>query len=96
VSAARDYPEMHLAALLSNFRDGPGIGWPAEFAYLRTFHHEQIAELTISIAAKGFEIPILLGKKSSRVHDGHHRLCVASSLNWLHVPYQYDADEEDE
>jgi ParB-like chromosome segregation protein Spo0J len=96
VSAARDHEEMHLAKLLTNFRDGPGIGWPAEFAYLRTFHHEQIAELTISIAARGFDQPILLGAKYKRVRDGHHRLCVASSLNWLHVPILFDLDEEDD
>ena len=88
--------EMHLAKLLSVYRDGAGIGWPAEFAYLRTFHHERIAELTIEIATKGFECPILLGPKSKRVHDGHHRLCVATILNWLHVTIEFYEDEDED
>lgn len=89
-----EFPTMKLADLLTNYADGDGIGWPSEFAYLRTFDARAIADLTVSVAAKGFEHPILLGH-DGRVWDGHHRLAVADALRWGEVPVQSMSDEEE-
>lgn len=77
--------EMDIRVLLSTYQDGDGIGWPAEFAWLRTFHYRQIANLTVDIVQHGIREPIALGP-DSRVWDGHHRLCVAEALDWRTVP----------
>jgi hypothetical protein len=77
--------EMSLREILTCYQDGDGLGWPAEFAYLRTFHAKRIADLTVSVAREGFKEPIYLGH-DGRIWDGHHRLCVADALEWRHVP----------
>lgn len=80
---------MSLRDLLTNYADGDGIGWPAEFAYLRTFHAERIATLTASVAVEGqITTPITLGY-DGRVWDGHHRLAVAQALGHVDVPVEH-------
>lgn len=86
---------MDLRYLLTNFTDGDGLGWPAEFTWLRTFDHRIIADLTVSIAREGFKEPIQLGT-DGRIWDGHHRLCVAESLYWRRIPVEFAADDYDE
>lgn len=87
--------EMSLAAILTNYADGDGIGWSAEFAYLRTFHADRIADVTASVAREGFKEPIYLGY-DGRVWDGHHRLAVAEALNWKTLPVLLATEEDDQ
>ena len=87
-----DYEEMSLREILTSWQDGDGIGWPAEFAWLRTYHHKQLAALAIDVAKNGFQEPITLGT-DGRIWDGHHRLCVAESLDWRHLPVLHAEDE---
>jgi len=87
--------ERKLSDILTNYSDGDGIGWPAEFAWLRTFDAERIADLTVDVAEHGFKEPITLGS-DGRVWDGHHRLCVAHALRWGAIPVQYAEEEADD
>lgn len=80
-----EYDEMSLREIITGWQDGDGIGWPAEFAWLRTYHYRQLADLTVDVAQNGFKEPIYLGY-DGRVWDGHHRLAVADALNWRHLP----------
>lgn len=81
---------MNLRHILTKYRDHDGLGWPAMFAYLRTFDHRRIAELTASIAKDGIKEPISLG--NGQVLDGMHRLAVLESLDWRDVPVIYTED----
>lgn len=83
-----DHDEMTLAELLTKYRDGDNIGWPAAFAWVRTHHASKIAEITLSLAKGGFEHPILLGD-DGRVWDGHHRLAVADAIGIRAVPIEH-------
>lgn len=80
-----DDDEMSLQEILTTYQDGDGIGWPAAFAWVRTYHAAKIADLTIDVAANGFLEPVALGS-DGRVWDGHHRLAVAEALNWKSLP----------
>jgi hypothetical protein len=61
---------MNLREILTNYRDHDGIGWPAMFAFLRTYEPRKIANLTVDIARNGIREPIYLG--DGVVLDGLH------------------------
>lgn len=84
---------MNLREILTNYSDGDGIGWSAEFAYLRTFHAKKIADITASVAREGFKEPIFLGY-DGRVWDGHHRLAVAEALDWRELPVLHGTEAD--
>lgn len=84
--------EMNLREILTNYRDHDGLGWPATFAYLRTYDARRIADLTASVAREGFKEPIYLGP--GVVLDGLHRLAVADALDWRMLPVLH-ADPKD-
>lgn len=81
--------ELNLRHVLTKYRDHDALGWPAMFAYLRTFDHRRIADLTASIARDGIKEPIILGRDGV-VLDGNHRLAVAESLDWREVPVRLE------
>jgi ParB-like chromosome segregation protein Spo0J len=93
METADDEQTMGLREILTNYIDGDGIGWPAEFAFLRTFHAHKIADITASVAREGFKEPIFLGT-DGRIWDGHHRLAVAEALNYGELPVLF-GDESD-
>lgn len=76
--------EMNIREILTHYVDHDGLGWPAMFAYLRTYDARKIADLTVSVARDGFKEPIYLG--AGVVLDGLHRLAVAEALDWRMVP----------
>lgn len=41
-----DVAQMSIQEILTCYQDGDGIGWPAEFAWVRTYHPHRVAELT--------------------------------------------------
>lgn len=84
--------EMNLREILTHYIDHDGLGWPAMFAYLRTYDARKIAALTASVVNEGFKEPIYLGR--GVVLDGLHRLAVAEALDWRTVPIVH-ADPED-
>jgi ParB-like chromosome segregation protein Spo0J len=85
--------EMNIRHILTKYRDHDDLGWAAMFAYLRTYDHRKIADLTASIAREGFTTPICLGLDGV-VLDGNHRLAVAESLDWREIPVEYEARED--
>lgn len=79
---------MKLAELLATYRDGDEHGWQQEFSLLREIHPEELAVLRDDIAARGIQMPVLLGP-DGRVWDGHHRLCVAYELGLVDIPVEF-------
>jgi hypothetical protein len=86
---------MDLRYLLTHYQDGDGLGWPAEFAWLRTYRYRGVADITASFPRDGFREPISLGD-DGRVWDGHHRLAVADALNLRRVPVEFAVTDYDE
>lgn len=82
---------MATEAVLSNYRVGSvDWGWDIEFAMLtgQDAHRELTAKMQADIACNGMIEAVLLGT-DMRVWDGHHRLCVAWTLEWEWVPVQF-------
>lgn len=79
--------ELPLSEVLATYEDGDGIGWAAEFAYLRSTpeHVVRLDALRNSVASDGIRHPVTLGY-DGRIWDGHHRLCVADELGLETVP----------
>lgn len=82
--------DLPLGTVLAGWRDGDEHGWDTEFDLLWSTHQGHLDMLTTSIQESGIREPILLGT-DGRVWDGHHRLCVASTLALHTVPVTFPA-----
>jgi len=79
---------MTVADLMRDIQDGDRITWSAEFNWLRENHAPQLRALFLSVLQNGIREPLLIGD-DGRLWDGHHRLYVAHSLGFKHVPVKY-------
>ena len=77
-----------LKELLATIEDGDGIGWEAEFGWLRKNHAPKVRGLALSILQNGIREPVLIGP-DGRMWDGHHRVYVAYMLGFTHIPVKY-------
>lgn len=89
----RDIPQgeatVRLSHILTEYADQEGIGWPACFAWLRTYHPERIATVTAEIVQGKDMGDIYLDPFNKRVLDGHHRLAAWQALGWMEVDAFY-------
>jgi hypothetical protein len=88
----------HLVSLRSFrdvIRDGDEHGWAVEYARLWMEQKPYMDQLRESIEREGIRRPILVGS-DGRVWDGHHRVCVAISLDMDQIPITFSGEDEDE
>jgi hypothetical protein len=88
---------VRLSHILTEYTDQEGLGWPACFAWLRTYHPERIADATARIVRGDDVGEVYLDPFNKRVLDGHHRLAAWQALGWMEVDVLYAdlADVED-
>lgn len=84
-----------LQSFLDVFRDGDEHGWPVEYARLWMDQREYMNRLRLSVESEGIRRAVLIGN-DGRVWDGHHRVCVAISLELGKIPIVFSGEEEDE
>ena len=88
-----------LSHVLTEYTDQEGIGWPACFAWLRTYRPERIANVIAEIVTGKDMGSVYLDPFNKRVLDGHHRLAAWQALGWMEVDVTYaergDVDDHD-
>lgn len=85
--------EVPLRSFLDVIRDGDGHGWHSEYNLLWTEHRERMNDLRKAVISEGILEPILVGS-DGRVWDGHHRICVAISLQHETIPVTFSGEWE--
>lgn len=79
---------MKVADLMRGVQDGDGLTWLGEFDWLRVNHAARLRGLFLSVLQNGIREPLLIGD-DGRLWDGHHRLYVAYTLGFTHVPVKH-------
>lgn len=83
--------EVPLRSFLEVIRDGDERGWAEEYTLLWTDHRERMDDLRRAVISEGILEPVLVGS-DGRVWDGHHRICVAMSLQHKTIPVTFSGE----
>lgn len=87
---------VRLAHILTEYTDQEGIGWPACFAFLRTYHARKIADVTARIVTGKDMGTIYLDPFRKQVCDGHHRIAAYEALGFADVDVVYATRQDSE